>query len=279
VSETLSPLDRLRERTATLGAPMCLGIDPRPEALPEGLPADIGGVETFARGLVEVAAESVAAVKLNTAYFEAFGSAGWAALERVRADIPPGPLVIIDAKRGDIGPSAERYADSLLGRLAADGVTLQPYLGEDAVEPFLAFPGRLVYLLVRTSNPSAVTLQDLKVEGRPLASVVARWAADRWSDGRVGLVVGATASGELFRLREEVPGPGFLVPGVGAQGGDLASAVACCHGTRAPGLVNLSRAIADRARGGPDWRRAAAEAVQGWLDDMRGAGATLGATS
>jgi orotidine-5'-phosphate decarboxylase len=165
-----------------------------------------------------------------------------------------------------------------MGRLAADGVTLQPYLGEDAVEPFLVYPGRLVYLLVRTSNPSAGRLQDLAVDGQSLAFAVARWAAERWSDGRVGLVVGATAAGELSRLRAEVPGPAFLVPGVGAQGGDLTSAVACCHGTWAPGLVNLSRAIADRARG-EDWQRAAADAAQAWLDDMREAGATLGATS
>ncbi|MGH2463716.1 MAG: orotidine-5'-phosphate decarboxylase [Candidatus Limnocylindria bacterium] len=278
MSDRRSPLDRLRERTKALGAPMCLGIDPRPDALPDGLPPNVGGVEMFARGLVEAAAEFVVAVKLNTAYFEAFGSAGWAALERVRADVPPEPLVIIDAKRGDIGPSAERYAEALLGRLTADGVTLQPYLGEDAVEPFLAFPGRLVYLLARTSNPSAGRLQDLAVEGQPLASVVARWAADRWPDGRVGLVVGATAPDDLRRLREEVPGPGFLVPGVGAQGGDLATAVAWCHGTWAPGLVNLSRSISDRAHGS-DWESAAANAAQHWLDDMRRAGATLGATS
>jgi len=273
------PLERLRDRVATLGAPLCLGIDPRPDALPESLPANVSGVESFARGLVEAAAGSAAAVKLNTAYFEAFGSAGWAALERVRADVPPGPLIILDAKRGDIGPSAERYAEALMGRLAADGVTLQPYLGEDAIEPFLAFPGRLVYLLVRTSNPSAGQLQDLLVEGRPLATVVARWADERWPDGRVGLVVGATAPGELRRLREEVPGPAFLVPGVGAQGGELATALVCCHGTRAPGLINLSRAIAERAIGRPDWQRAAGKAALGWLDDMRGAGATLGATT
>lgn len=273
-----SALDRLRERSAALGAPLCLGIDPRPDALPEGLPADVGGVETFAHGLVEAASESAVAVKLNTAYFEAFGSAGWSALERVRASIPPGPLVIVDAKRGDIGPSAERYAEALLGRLAADAVTLQPYFGEDGVEPFLAYPGRMVYLLARTSNPSAERLQDLAVDGQSLAFFVAGWAAERWSDGRVGLVVGATAPGELERLRAAVPGPGFLVPGVGAQGGDLASAVASCDGTWAPGLVNLSRAIADRARGA-DWRRAAADAARGWLDDMRRAGATLGVTS
>jgi orotidine-5'-phosphate decarboxylase len=278
MTDSRPPLERLRERVEALGAPLCLGIDPRPDALPESLPADLRGIESFARGLVEAAAGSAAAVKLNTAYFEAFGSAGWAALERVRADVPPEPLVILDAKRGDIGPSAERYAEALLGRLAADAVTLQPYLGEDAIEPFLAFPGRLVYLLVRTSNPSAGRLQDLLVDGRPLATVVARWADERWPDGRVGLVVGATAPAELRHLREEVPGPAFLVPGVGAQGGELATALACCHGTRAPGLVNLSRSIAERATG-PDWQRAAGEAARGWLDDMRGAGATLGATS
>lgn len=278
MNDPSSPLERLRERSAALGAPLCLGIDPRPDALPEGLSPNAGGIETFARGLIEAASEWAVAVKLNTAYFEAFGSAGWAALERVRATIPPGPLVIIDAKRGDIGPSAERYAEALLGRLAADGVTLQPYLGEDAVEPFLAYPGRIVYLLARTSNPSAGRLQDLALDGQSLAFIVARWAAERWSDGRVGLVVGATAPGELERLRAAVPGPGFLVPGVGAQGGDLASAVASCHGAWAPGLVNLSRAIADRARGS-DWQRAAYGAAQRWLDDMRKAGATLGVTS
>jgi orotidine 5'-phosphate decarboxylase subfamily 2 len=278
MSDSRPPLERLRERVAALGAPLCLGIDPRPDALPETLPPDVGGIEAFARGLIDAGAPSAAAVKLNTAYFEAFGSAGWAALERVRAAVPRGPLVIIDAKRGDIGPSAERYAEALLGGLAADGVTLQPYMGEDAVEPFLAFPGRLVYLLVRTSNPSAGRLQDLAVDGRPLATVVARWAEERWPDGRVGLVVGATAPGELRRLREEVPGPAFLVPGVGAQGGELATALACCHGTWAPGLINLSRAIAEHAIG-PDWQRAAGEAALGWLDDMRGVGATLGATS
>ncbi|MGH2488131.1 MAG: orotidine-5'-phosphate decarboxylase, partial [Candidatus Limnocylindria bacterium] len=278
MSDPRSPLDRLRERSAALGAPLCLGIDPRPDALPRELPPNVAGIETFARGLVEAASESAVAVKLNTAYFEAFGSAGWAALERVRAAIPPGPLVIIDAKRGDIGPSAERYAEALLGQLAADAVTLQPYLGEDAVEPFLAYPGRLVYLLARTSNPSAGWLQDLAVDGQSVAFFVARWAAERWPDGRVGLVVGATARNELERLRAAVPGPAFLVPGVGAQGGDLASAVAACHGRWAPGLVNLSRAIADRARG-TDWQLAAAEAAQGWLDDMRKAGVTLGVTS
>lgn len=272
------PLDRLRERRDLLGAPLCLGVDPRPGSLPEGLAADVQGIESFARGLIEAGAEVAVAVKLNTAYFESFGAAGWAALERVRAAIPSGPIVIIDAKRGDIGPSAERYAEALMGRLSADAVTVQPYLGEDAIEPFLAYPGRLVYVLARTSNPSAGQLQDLVVDNVALSTAVARWAADRWPDGRVGLVVGATDRDELAHLRAEVPAPGFLVPGVGAQGGDLASAVRFCDGSAAPGLVTVSRGIAEAAIG-RDWRDAAAAAARRWLEDLRNVGATLGATS
>jgi orotidine 5'-phosphate decarboxylase subfamily 2 len=272
------PLERLRARRAALGAPLCLGVDPRPESLPDGLPRNALGIETFARGLIEAAVESVTAVKLNTAYFEAFGSAGWAALERARADIPIGPLVILDAKRGDIGPSAERYAEALMGHLAADAVTLHPYLGEDAVEPFLAFPDRMVYVLARTSNPSAGQVQDLPAGDLPLSSAIARWAAERWRDGRVGLVVGATEPTQLEALRAAVPGPGFLVPGVGAQGGDLTAAVRSCDGTAAPGVVNVSRGISDAARG-PNWAAEAATAARRWLDDLREAGATLGATS
>jgi orotidine-5'-phosphate decarboxylase len=277
VSTDGTPLERLRERRDRLGAPLCLGIDPRPDTLPEGLAADVNGIETFACGLIEAAVEHAVAVKLNTAYFEAFGSAGWAALERVRAAIPSGPVVILDAKRGDIGPSAERYAEAILGRLDADAVTLHPYLGEDAIQPFLAYAGRLVYVLARTSNPSAGQVQDLQTEGGPLSAAVARWVAERWTDGRVGLVVGATQPDELRRLRAVVPALGFLVPGVGAQGGDAAAAVESCDGTAAPGLVNVSRAIADEASG-RDWRSAAAGAAQRWLDDLRKASATLGAT-
>jgi orotidine 5'-phosphate decarboxylase subfamily 2 len=278
MTDTPAPLVRLRARRAALGAPLCLGVDPRPESLPDGLPRDARGIETFARGLIEAAVESVVAVKLNTAYFEAFGSSGWAALERARADIPIGPLVILDAKRGDIGPSAERYAEALMGHLAADAVTLHPYLGEDAVEPFLAFPDRMVYLLARTSNPSAGQVQDRSAGDMPLSTAVARWAAERWPDGRVGLVVGATEPAQLEALRAAVPGPGFLVPGVGAQGGDLAAAVRCCDGSTVPGVVNVSRGISDAARG-PSWAAEAAAAARRWLDDLREAGATLGATS
>jgi orotidine-5'-phosphate decarboxylase len=273
----VTPLERLRERVERLG-PLCLGLDPNPHALPEHLTRDVHGIEAFARGLLEAAAPSAAAVKINVAFFEAFGSAGWAALERVREDIPKDHVLILDAKRGDIGPTAERYAEALFGRLAADAVTVSPYLGEDAILPFLAHPNRMVYVLARTSNPSAGTLQDLRVrteaEDVPLHHAVARWVSQRWPEGRVGLVVGATAPEELRTLRGLVPEPGFLVPGIGSQGGDLAAAAEACHGTRAPGLVNVTRGISGAATG-PDWRAAVAREAERWRGLLSGSGATL----
>jgi orotidine 5'-phosphate decarboxylase subfamily 2 len=256
----MTPLERLRTRVERLGSPLCLGLDPHPDRLPEGLPADLGGVESFTRGVLEAAAGAVSAVKINVAFFEAFGSAGWAALERLRRDVPEDLYLILDAKRGDIGSTAERYAAGLLGHLAADAVTLSPYLGEDAIEPFLAHADRCVYVLARTSNPSAASVQELPGGGDPLYLSVARWAAATWTDGRVGLVVGATAAAEMARVREAVPGPGFLVPGVGAQGGDLAAAVRACHGAWAPGIVSVSRGIAEASAAG-DWQAAAAKAA------------------
>jgi len=268
-----TPLDRLRARIERLGAPLCVGIDPHPDALPAGL-SGVDGIERFARGLVEATAETAAALKINVAFFEAFGSAGLAALERVRADVPRDTFLVLDAKRGDIGSTAERQAEALLGHLAADAVTLSPYLGEDAIEPFLAFEDRVVYVLARTSNPSAGVVQDLVTEGVPLYRRVAQWVVERWPDPRVGLVVGATAPDELRALRAHVPDPGFLVPGVGAQGGDLMAAVESCPGRRAPGLVNLSRAIAGASRGA-DWQVAAGLAAERVRDEMRAGGATL----
>ena len=263
-----SPLVRLRERRHAVGAPLCLGIDPHPDQLPEHLQRTVHGVEAFARGVIEAAAEHAVAVKVNVAFFEAFGAKGWAALERVRRDVPREMLCILDAKRGDIGSTAERYAAGLLGHLDADAVTLSPYLGEDAITPFLEVPERLVFLLARTSNPSAAALQELVVDGEPLHLRVARWAAATWPGGRVGLVVGATAPRELGQLRNAVPGPAFLVPGVGTQGGDLAAAVGTCDGRWAPGVVSVSRAIAGASRG-TDWQLAAAKAAGELRDRMR----------
>lgn len=269
------PLQRLAARIAHTGAPLCVGIDPVPERLPAGLPRNAAGIAEWGIGIVEAVAPHAAAIKLNLAFYEAFGSEGWRALERVRAAVPDGIVVIADAKRGDIGTTAERYAVALVDQVGADAVTLSPFLGEDAVEPFLARGEQLVYLLARTSNPSAGRFQSRRLEGgETLTEAVAAWAAERWPDGRVGLVVGATQPAELATVRTAAPALGFLVPGIGAQGGDLDAAIAHVHGTSAPGVIGASRSIAE-ASAGPDWAEAAAAAASELAARMRGAGATL----
>lgn len=270
----MDALERLRSRLRTVRAPLCAGIDPHPDAFPDEIAHDAAGLERYVRGLIEAVIPHVAAVKFNVAFFEAFGAPGWAVLERARAVVPVEIFTILDAKRGDVASTAERYAESLVGRLAADGVTVSPYLGEDAVEPFLREGRAVVYVLARTSNPGASTFQDRLSEGRPLYELVAEWVAGRWDDGRVGLVVGATAPAELRRLRAIAPQLPFLVPGVGAQGGDLRAAVESCHGRAAPGLVNISRAITSASRAA-DWQAAASDAARAWRGRMLKAGARL----
>lgn len=250
---TASYLDRLADRTASAGTVLCLGVDPDPESLPEGFSRDVAGVEAFAKLLVRAAAPFVAAVKPNLAFFEAFGSAGLAAFERVRAAVPPGIPVVIDAKRGDIGSTSARHAAALYDALGADAITVSPYLGEEAIRPLLERADRLAYVLCRTSNPGAGELQDLPLaaaDGRPPEPVWARVAARvaTWGpSGTVGLVVGATAPRELEAIRAIAPAVPFLVPGVGAQGGDVESVLAAgpARGGQAGGglLVNVSRGI------------------------------------
>ncbi len=160
-----SYLDRLGARTAATGSVLCVGIDPDPAALPDGFPATLEGVERFARLIVEAALPVAAAVKPNLAFFEALGSAGIAALERLRAAVPADVPFIADAKRGDIGSTAERQAVALFDVLGADAVTVSPYLGEEAISPLLARADRFAYVLCRTSNPGAAEVQGLEVAG------------------------------------------------------------------------------------------------------------------
>ncbi|MEW5991217.1 MAG: orotidine-5'-phosphate decarboxylase [Chloroflexota bacterium] len=256
-----SYLERLAARSAAVGTVLCLGVDPDPAGLPPGFSPDLAGVERFARLLVEAAAPHAAAVKPNAAFFEAFGSPGLAALERVRAAVPTGIPFVVDVKRGDIGSTAARQAVALFDALGADAVTVNPYLGSEAVAPLLTRLDRYAYVLCRTSNPGAGELQDLVVEAggegpaEPMWARVARRAAGWGPGGTVGLVVGATAPRELATIRAIAPGLGFLVPGVGAQGGDAAPVLRDGPATAPPAggrpggglLVNVSRAIARAA--------------------------------
>jgi orotidine-5'-phosphate decarboxylase len=281
-------LDRLAARTRATGTVLCLGLDPDPTALPPGFPRDVIGVERFCGLVLEATLPVVTAVKPNLAFFEAFGAAGIEALERLRSLIPADVLVIADAKRGDIGSTAGRQAVALFDRLAADAVTVNPYLGGAAIAPLLDRDDRFAYVLCRTSNPGAGELQDLVVAADPavpwpaesLHLRVARLAAG-WGRGTVGLVVGATAPDELAAIRRVAPGLPFLVPGVGAQGGEvgpvLASGVATAEpaGGRPGGglLVNVSRGVLLAASDPEDGRTAdlgerIAEAARAWAERL-----------
>ena len=279
-------LERLAARTAATGTVLCVGVDPEAEALPVGFPQTLAGVERFARLIVEASLPYAAAIKPNLAFFEAYGADGFAALERLRALVPAEVPFVADAKRGDIGSTAARQAVALFDLLGADAVTVNPYLGEEAITPLLDRADRFAYVLCRTSNPGAGEVQGLEVTSddaagwpaEPLYARVARHATSWGPGGTVGLVVGATAPAEMAAIRALAPGLAFLVPGVGAQGGEIAPVLASGPATSPPSgaghggglLVNVSRgisraALGDAAVGGPvDPGERLAEAARDW---------------
>jgi orotidine-5'-phosphate decarboxylase len=272
-------LTKLETRTVRAGSCMGLGLDPHPDQFPSRFSRDAAGLERFGRMLLESTTPYAAAVKANLAFFEAFGSDGLRVLERLRKHLPPDIPFIADAKRGDIGSTASRHAVALVDSLGADAVTVSPYLGRDAIEPFLERKGIFVYVLARTSNPHAAEVQDMLVDGEPLYLRIARlaqqWAGD---SPNVGLVAGATAPAEMARLREAVPSMPFLVPGVGTQRGDLRAVMAYGPAAEPPGalmrggslVVNVSRAIAEAAlTDEDDPETALAIAAQGWSARFR----------
>jgi orotidine-5'-phosphate decarboxylase len=232
--------------------------------------------------LLDAALPFAAAIKPNLAFFEAFGSAGVAVLERLRGRVPPEVPFVADAKRGDIGSTAARQAVALYDILGVDAVTANPYLGSEAIEPLISRGDRFAYVLCRTSNPGASELQGLMVAtdaalgapAEPLYLRVARRAQAWGPGGTVGLVVGATAPVELERIRLVAPGLALLVPGVGAQGGEVepvmrfGPAVAAPAGGRLGGglLVNVSRGIsaAVSTAGAADVAETLAGAAQEW---------------
>lgn len=253
----------LERRVDDCSSLLCVGLDPHVDDLtaPTGAAA-----QEFCLRLIKTTAPYAAAFKPNAAFFEALGADGWTALktvidgvraesDRLGSHIP----VILDAKRGDIASTAEAYARSAFELLGADAITLSPYLGEDSIEPFTRNPGKGAFLLCKTSNPGSADLQDLQLAGATALPVHIRVAqlATRWNTrSNIGIVVGATFPETLAEVRSLTPDLWFLVPGIGAQSGDLAAALRA--GLRADGkgiLINVSRGIS-RA---PDPRRAAAE--------------------
>jgi len=217
---------------------LCIGLDPDPELMP-GM-----DVLQFNRAIIEATCDLVCAYKPNLAFYEALGTEGTAILEKTIKHVPGDIAVIGDAKRGDIGNTARVYAKALFSILGFDAATVNPYLGYDSIEPFISCRDKGVFILCRTSNKGAADFQDLRTDGLPLYEAVAKKAREWNIHGNIGLVVGATYPEELKRVRSMCPDMPLLIPGVGAQGGDLASAVG--YGVDARGekaIINVSRQI------------------------------------
>ena len=264
-------MQQLRQRWDDAGTLVCVGLDPEPAKFPARFRGDPDGVFAFCRAVVDATAEFACAFKPQFAHFAALGAED--ALQRLVAHIHqahPGVPVILDAKRGDIGSTAMQYAVEAFERHAADAVTLNPYLGRDSLQPFLDRADRGAVILCRTSNPGAADLQDLAMaDGRPLYQHVAETVARDWNgNGNCLLVVGATWPEQLREVRASVGDVPFLVPGVGAQGGDVEAVVR--NGRAADGtglLVSSSRAIL-YASSGDDHADASATAARSLRDEV-----------
>jgi uridine monophosphate synthetase len=240
----------LEKRVDDCSSLLCIGLDPHPGDLSA---PTAESARDFCVNLVKQTSRYAAAFKPNAAFFEVFGADGWTALKQVIEAIQEeshrfGSLipVILDAKRGDIASTAEAYAKSAFENLGVHCITLNPYLGKDSIDPFIRNSEKGVFLLCKTSNPGAGDLQDLTLEsGEPLHIHVARLAQTWNTRNNIGLVVGATYPETLARVRSVIPNLWFLAPGIGAQGGELESALKA--GLRKDGkgmLINVSRSIA-----------------------------------
>jgi orotidine-5'-phosphate decarboxylase len=238
--------ERLEQARVAADSLVCVGLDPDLERIPADVRADPQPLLAFNRRIVDATAGIAAAYKPQIAFYSAVGrEAELAASIRYIRERAPMALVILDAKRNDIGNTAEAYAREAFERYGADAVTVNPYMGEDSVRPFLARPDRGAVLLCRTSNPGARDFQDLLIDGEPLYKRVAARAAAHWNEHRnLMLVVGATCPAEMAGLRRAHPALWFLVPGIGAQGGDLESILAAGLDAQGTGLlISSSRAI------------------------------------
>ncbi len=208
---------RLRSACAQTRSLLSVGLEPCRDYLPPDRPDEPPAHEAFLMQVVEATQGLAAAYKFNLAHFEALGPPGWEMLRRVRRRLPAGAFVIADGKRGDIGSTAQRYADALFGALNADAATANPLMGHDSVEPFLRWKDRLTFVLALTSNPGAADFLLRDGLYRRIARSVAAWN----EHGNCGLVVGATRGAEVAEVRAAAPGLPFLVPGIGAQGGEI----------------------------------------------------------
>ena len=269
---------QLQSAWASQGSMLCVGFDPDPQRLPPSLQGKPEGIYEFCREIADATVDLVCAFKPQFAYFAS--QRAEAQLEKLikhLKDQYPHIPVILDSKRGDIGSTADHYALEAFERYGADAVTVNPYMGFDTIEPYLKHVGKGVIVLCRTSNPGGSDLQFLNVEsGEPLYLHVAKLAAEKWnSSGQISLVVGATFPEEIAKVRAIVGDMPLLIPGIGAQGGDIDATIKAGRIAGAPGtgmIINSSRAIL-YASAGSDFAQAARAVAQNTRDALRAAAA------
>mgnify|MGYP003304211102 CR=1 FL=1 len=242
---------------------VCVGLDIDISRIPCSDPLE------FCRQIIDATSEFVCSYKPNLAFFEMMGTEGWGLLEQVIKMIPPEIPVIGDGKRGDIGSTASAYANALFEKLNFDAVTINPYMGQDSVEQFIAYEEKGIFILCKTSNQGSEDFQDLIIStGKPLYMAVAEKAQSWNKNNNIGLVVGATYPEELMNIRQCCPDMPILIPGVGAQGGALAEAVQ--FGTDKAGrdaIINSSRGIL-YASSGPDFAESARQAARSLRNEI-----------
>lgn len=270
--------DRLTAKVRA-SSPVCVGLDPVLDKLPEGISKDLLGMTTFCTGIVDAVKDVASSVKLNLAFFERYGWQGMKAFFDVCAHAKKqGLIVIADGKRNDIGSTCEAYADAYLGKDSPiDALTVTPYLGSDGIKPFLkrcTENGKGIYVLVKTSNPSSGEIQDLPTGDEAVHEHVAQlaesWATEALGAGNLsalGAVVGATYPEEMKYLRTLMPHVPFLIPGYGAQGGTAEDAARGFLPDGTGAVVNSSRAIL-YASGGKDWAEAAEKAAKAMAEEL-----------
>ena len=265
--------DKLRHAQSKKQSVLCVGLDPDVDRLPHGFLPDLPEtqrISAFNEAIIEATLPFASSYKVNFAFYERYGSIGWEVLERTRALIPTDIPVIADNKRGDIGNSARFYAQSAFDLLNFDACTVSPFMGSDSIAPFLAYPEKAVFVLARTSNPGGANLQELMIGQTPLYKVLVQQLQDQAQShpGTLGLVVGATNEIAMEQIRAIAPQMPFLIPGVGAQGGDAQSVIRATYTGYASILVNSSRSIL-YASSGDNFATRAAEEAKRLMHELR----------
>lgn len=251
---------KLKNAISSAGSILCVGLDPVPEQIPlslrEAFPEDDKQVLEFCRRVIEATKPHACAYKPNTAFFEALGSRGWAVLEEVADMVPSNRILIMDAKRGDIGNTAARYKNAFFDHLQADAITLNPLMGMETLDPFLGDPEKAVFVLAMTSNPGAADLLQRRFEGRlSLGEYIAGELAKKMNSNstHLGLVTGATQTDWLRPLLEAFPEAHLLIPGVGKQGGSVEELADVLKNHKGLPIINSSRSVIYAGQNSEDW--------------------------